>query len=146
MQPVRILMVEDDAAQAELSVEMLRRFKLLNELDVVEDGAQALAFLRQEPPFAHAQRPDLILVDLNLPGMSGVHLVERLQSDPNCAGIPVVVLSGAEPRADDAAALQRLGKTWVTKPLGASEYFRIVRAAAGLSLAIVRTPPSAPNR
>lgn len=141
MQPVRILMVEDDAAQAELSVEMLRRFKLLNHMDVVEDGAQALAFLRREPPFAQAQRPDLILVDLNLPGMSGAQLAEQLQSDPECADIPLVVLSGAEPRPDDAAALQRLGKTWVTKPLGAAEYFRIVRAAAGLSLAIVKTPP-----
>src|SRR5690349_6334684 len=110
MQPVRILIVEDDVAQAELSIKMLRRFKLLNYVDVVESGSQALAFLRRAPPFVQAQRPDLILTDLNLPGMSGVQLAEQLQSDPECVGIPLVVLSGAEPRPDDAAALQRLGQ------------------------------------
>jgi CheY-like chemotaxis protein len=138
VQPVRILMVEDDVAQAELSCEMMRRSRLLNEVDVVESAAQAQAFLAREPPFEAAQRPDLILLDLNLPGLSGIELIERLQADPRYADIPLVVLSAAEPRRDDAEALARLGKTWVLKPLGASEYFRIVRAVAGLGLAIVK--------
>lgn len=140
MQSARILMVEDDVAQAELGSEMMRRFKLLNRVDVVESGLQALAFLRREPPFERAERPDLILVDLNLPGLSGIELIERLQGDANCAAIPVVALSAAEPRAEESEALRRLGTTWVGKPLGASEYFRIVRAAAGLALAIVKQP------
>lgn len=138
MQPVRILMVEDDAAQAELSCEMMRRAKLLNHVDVVENAAQAQAFLGCAPPFEAAQRPDLILLDLNLPGVSGIELIERLQADARYAEIPLVVLSAAEPRREEGEALARLGKTWVLKPLGASEYFRIVRAVAGLGLAIVK--------
>lgn len=138
MQPVRILMVEDDAAQAEMTCEMMRRFRLLNQVDIVESAGQAQAFLGREPPFEAAQRPDLILLDLNLPGLSGIELIERLQADARYAQIPLVVLTAAEPRREESAALERLGKTWVMKPLGASEYFRIVRAVAGLGLAIVK--------
>jgi CheY-like chemotaxis protein len=140
VQPVRILMVEDDLAQAEIACELMRRVKLLNQVDVVETGAQALAFLRREPPFAAAAPPDLILLDLNLPGLSGIELIELLQGDARFAGIPLVVMSAAEPRPEEGEALRRLGKTWVTKPLAAAEYFRIVRAVRGLALAIVKQP------
>lgn len=135
-----ILLVEDDAAQAELSLLVLEQLKIANPLEVAESGAAALARVRGEPPFQGAPRPDLILLDLNLPGLSGIEVLEQLAADPRAADIPVVALSASEPRRSEAEALRRLGKTWVKKPLGMPELLQIVGSVDSLGLAVVKLP------
>lgn len=127
-------MVEDDAAQVELMRESMRHIKLLNECEVASSGEQALAQLREA-----ATRPELILVDLNLPGMSGLELIEQLRASEQTRSIPVVALSSVPPTAQVQAGLQALGTPSVLKPLStANDYLTLVRAVRTLGLAIVR--------
>jgi len=132
---IRLLLVEDDAAQVELTRESMRHFKLLNQLEVASSGEAALARLLDGGVRPY---PDLVLLDLNLPGMTGLELLEQMQQHPHTRTIPVVVMSAIA--LDDATrqALQERGTPWVLKPLAsAKDYFAIAQAVDRLGFALV---------
>jgi CheY-like chemotaxis protein len=105
-------------------------------------GCEPIAFEGGQPCLDQLSqvRPELILLDLNLPGLSGIEVLEQLAADPRAADIPVVALSACEPRRPQAEALRRLGKRWVQKPLGMQELLQIVGSVDSLGLAVVKLP------
>ncbi len=98
--PVHILLVEDDPGDIVLTKEALKNGRIYNALDVVEDGERALKFLRREAPYSDATRPDLILLDLNMPRMDGRETLEHIKADPALRAIPVVVLTTSDDDQD----------------------------------------------
>ena len=114
--PVHILLVEDDPVDAWLTHEALRRGAAPKRITVVGDGEEALALLRQEPPFEGTRRPDLILLDLTLPRLGGQSVLETLKSDPRWRSIPVLVLTGSATDDDVAASYDRYANGVLRKP------------------------------
>jgi CheY-like chemotaxis protein len=137
---IRVLMVEDDAVQVELVRAQSAQQKLLFEIDHVASGEAALAFLRGEAAYQGRPRPDLLLLDLNLPGMSGTELLSLLSEDSALKSIPVVALSAAEPSRAVLLELKKHARVWVEKPLGLQAWGKIVKAVPGLGLALVKLP------
>lgn len=137
---IRVLMVEDDAMQVELTRAQSAQLKLLYELDHVSSGEAALAFLRAEGSYRERVCPDLLLLDLNLPGMSGSELLTELKQDPALATIPVVVLSSVEPPRAVQTELKKHARAWVEKPLDLAAWAKIVKSVPQLGLALVKQP------
>jgi CheY-like chemotaxis protein len=138
---VRILLVEDDPADAELTIRALRRSKVANEPVVVETGQDALAYLRTEPPFEDAEQPDLILLDLKLPGMSGLELLDILKDDPELHRIPVVVLTTSENPEDITKAYDLRANCYLTKPVDLRQFMRVIGSIDTFWLSIVTLQP-----
>lgn len=136
---IRILMVEDDTIQVELTRAQSAQLKLLYELDTVTSAEAALELLRGHGELSRS-RPDLLLIDLNLPGMSGAELVDELKEDPALASIPVVVLSAVEPSRAVLIELKKHARAWVEKPLGIDSWLKIVKAVPGVGLSLVKLP------
>jgi len=136
-----ILLVEDNPADADLTRESLLDCKILHELHVVGDGIDALAFLRHEDPYARAPRPDLILLDLNLPRKDGRELLADLKSDPELRRIPVVVLTSSKAEEDVIRSYDLHASAYVTKPVDMQGFWTIIKAIEGFWLSVVRFPP-----
>jgi CheY-like chemotaxis protein len=143
---IRVLMVEDDAIQVKLMRAQSAQLKLLYELDSVTNGEAALSFLRAEGGYRERTLPDLILLDLNLPGMSGSELLLELKQDEALATIPVVVLSAVEPTRAMQVELRKHARAWVEKPVGLEAWAKIVKAVPQLGLALVKLPSAPPAR
>ena len=138
---IDILLVEDNAADIRLTQEALKESKLRNNLYVVRDGMEAMAFLRREGRYEDAVRPDLILLDLNLPKKNGREVLEDVKSDEDLSTIPVVILtvSGAE---EDIIKTYRLhANCYITKPIDLDQFMRVVRSIEDFWLTIVKLPP-----
>lgn len=140
--PIDILMVEDDADDVYLTEQTLKGAKVLNRLRVVADGLEALAYLRRQGPYSGAERPDLILLDLNLPRMSGRELLAVLKADPDLRQIPVVVLTTADSEEDvlKSYALNAIG--YLQKPVDLQRFVQVVRSIEDFWVAILRVPAS----
>ena len=138
--PVEILLVEDNPGDARLTHEALREASIANRLSHVRDGVEAMAFVRNEPPFADAPRPDLILLDLNLPRKDGREVLAELKEDPLLRLIPVVVLTTSEAEQDILRAYELHGNCYITKPVDLEKFLHIVRAVENFWLAVVRLP------
>jgi two-component system, chemotaxis family, response regulator Rcp1 len=138
-----ILMVEDDEGDVRLTREALRDGKLVNELHVVGDGESALAFLRREGPYADAPRPDLVLLDLNLPRMTGHEVLAELRADPRLHTIPVTVLTTSSRDEDVVRSYELHVNAYVTKPVGLDEFLHVVREIEDFWFELVRIPESA---
>ena len=138
--PIVILMVEDNPGDVRLTREALKSCKVLNELQVVEDGVAALDFLYRRPPFENAVRPDLVLLDLNLPKMDGREVLAAIKSDPVLKVIPVVVLTTSDSEEDVLRAYHLAANCYVTKPVDLHQFNRIVQAVEGFWLTIVTLP------
>lgn len=140
--PIDILMVEDDADDVYLTEQTLKGAKVLNRLRVVADGLEALACLRRQGPHSGAERPDLILLDLNLPRMSGRELLAVLKADPDLRQIPVVVLTTADSEEDvlKSYALNAIG--YLQKPVDLQRFVQVVRSIEDFWVAILRVPAS----
>ena len=138
---VTILLVEDNPADAELTQEGLKRAKVLTNLHVVEDGEQALAFLRHEAPYADAPFPDLIFLDLNLPKMDGREVLAEIKSDPRLEHIPVVVLTSSDADADVLKAYKLKASCYVKKPVMFKEFIETIKAVDEFWLTVVKLPP-----
>jgi CheY-like chemotaxis protein len=138
--PVVILLVEDDPGDVRLTREALKDGKLANELHAVADGPSALAFLRREPPFVDAPRPDLIFLDLNLPGMHGTEVLARIKSDEDLVAIPVTVLTTSAADEDITRSYRLHANAYVTKPVGLEEFLEVVRQLDEFWVQIVRLP------
>jgi CheY-like chemotaxis protein len=138
--PVVILLVEDDPGDVRLTREALKDGKLRNELHAVSDGPSALAFLYREPPFEDVARPDLIFLDLNLPGMHGTEVLARIKSDEDLAAIPVTVLTTSAADEDITRSYRLHANAYVTKPVGLDEFLEVVRQLDEFWVQIVRLP------
>jgi CheY-like chemotaxis protein len=138
--PVEILLVEDDPGDVLMTKEALADAKMANELHVVSNGEEALAFLFREGEYAEAPRPGLILLDLNLPRVDGREVLARIKADELLRRIPVVVLTTSADEADVLRAYQLHANSYVTKPLELDMFLEAVRSIEGFWLSIVRLP------
>ena len=126
--PVEILLVEDNPGDVRLTREALREGKVRNNLHVAADGVEALHFLRKEGRFADAVRPDLILLDLNLPKKDGREVLEDIKSDPDLRYIPVVVLTSSQAEQDILRAYDLHANSYVNKPTDLDQFIRVFQA------------------
>jgi chemotaxis family two-component system response regulator Rcp1 len=141
LRAIEILMVEDSPGDVRLTREALKGGKVLNQLHVVEDGVAALDFLYRRAPHQDAPRPDLILLDLNLPKMDGREVLARIKADDTLKLIPVVVLTTSQAEEDVLRAYRLSANCYVTKPVDLHQFNRIVQAIEEFWLTIVSLPP-----
>ena len=136
--PVEILLVEDNPADADLVQRKMKSAKIMNNLHVVHSGTDALRFVRREGPFADALKPDLILLDLNLPGIDGREVLGTIKSDPGLRSIPVVILTSSDAEEDIARSYELHANAYVRKPVDLDGYRSIVSAIDNFWFGVVR--------
>ena len=139
--PVEFLLVEDNPGDVRLTKEALRDSKVRNNLNVLGDGISALAFLRREPPYENAPRPDIILLDLNLPRMDGREVLSTIKADPRLRRIPVVVIASSEAEQDILRTYDLHVNCYVTKPVDLDQFIKVVQSIENFWLTIVQLPP-----
>jgi chemotaxis family two-component system response regulator Rcp1 len=140
--PVEILLVEDNPGDVRLTIEALRDGKVYNHLNVARDGVEALAFLRREGAFGDAPRPDLILLDLNLPRKDGREVLADIKSDPALRTIPVVVLTTSRAEQDVMRSYELQANCYITKPVDLEQFIIVVQSIENFWLTIVTLPSS----
>ncbi len=138
--PIEVLLVEDNPADVRLTEEALKEGKVRNRLHSVPDGVEALAFLRREGRYADAVRPDLILLDLNLPRKSGREVLGEIKTDRALRHIPVVILTSSEAEKDIAQAYDLHANCYVTKPVDLDRFIEVVKSIEGFWFSIVKLP------
>ncbi|MGB7443040.1 MAG: response regulator [Coleofasciculaceae cyanobacterium] len=138
--PVEILLIEDDPGDIMLIKQALRRSQLMLPLNVVNDGEDALAYLRREREFAKAVRPDLILLDLNLPGMNGREVLQEIKSDEQLKYIPIVVLTTSDSDEEILKSYKLGANAYVTKPLGLDGFATMIKSLDSFWFTIVKLP------
>lgn len=138
---IDILLVEDSAADVRLTREALRDTKLINRLTVASDGVQALAMLRKQGEYANLPRPDLILLDLNLPKKNGRAVLEEIKQEPDLRRIPVVVVTSSTAEEDVVRSYDLHANCYVTKPLELGNFVDVVKAIEDFWVGIVKLPP-----
>jgi CheY-like chemotaxis protein len=134
------LLVEDNPGDVRLTREALNESKLRNNLSICTDGVEALAFLRREGKYADAPRPDLILLDLNLPRKDGRQVLAEIKADPNLKRIPVVIITSSEAEQDVLASYDLHVNCYVTKPVDLEQFIKVVRSIETFWLTIVKLP------
>jgi CheY-like chemotaxis protein len=137
---VEVLLVEDDPGDVLMTREAFEDYKVANQLHVVQDGADAMAFLRREGDYAGAPRPDLVLLDLNLPRMDGREVLEAIKGDAELASIPVVVLTTSEAEEDVLRSYSLHANAYVTKPVDFERFIEVVRQIDDFFVTVVRLP------
>jgi two-component system, chemotaxis family, response regulator Rcp1 len=140
---IEILLVEDSPSDTDLTLEALRDFKVRNHVSVVEDGVQALRFLRRQGPFAQAPRPDLIMLDLNLPRKDGRQVLSEIKADNDLRTIPIVVLTTSRAEQDILRAYQLNANCYITKPVDFNQFLDVVRSIESFWLCVVTLPSAA---
>ena len=139
-QPIEILLVEDNPGDARLTIEAMREAKLRNRMHVVEDGVEAMQFLRRQGRFGEAPRPDLILLDLNLPKKDGREVLAEVKSDPDLKRIPVVILTTSQAEEDVVRAYDLHANCYVTKPVDLEQFMKIVNQIDEFWVKVVTLP------
>lgn len=138
--PIEILLVEDSPSDANLAIKKLKTAKVLNNLHWVDDGESAMEFLRREGKYTNAPRPDLILLDLNLPGMDGREVLAEVKSDPDLKRIPVVVLTTSDSEQDILKAYNLNANCYITKPVDIHQFINIMSLIENFWLTTVKLP------
>ena len=138
--PIQILLVEDSPGDVRLTRETLKDAKVLNHLNVVGDGEEAMAFLRRDAPHADAPRPDLILLDLNLPKKDGREVLAEIKSDSQLRRIPVVVLTTSAAEQDILESYDLHANCYITKPVDLDQWMTVVKSIEDFWLTIVKLP------
>ena len=138
--PIEILLVEDSPSDAQLAIEALQTAKIANRLSRVEDGVEAMQFLRRQGPYREAPRPDLILLDLNLPRKDGREVLEELKTDPQLKQIPVVVLTTSRAEQDVLRSYALHANCYITKPVDFAQFMEVVKSIEHFWLAVVTLP------
>lgn len=139
--PIEILLVEDNPGDVRLTIEALKEGKVRNRLSVARDGVEALAFLRRQGAYADAARPDLILLDLNLPRKDGREVLAEIKVDPNLRRIPVVVLTTSKAEEDVLRTYDLHANCYIAKPVDLEQFISVVRSIDDFWLSVVRLPP-----
>ena len=138
--PHRVLLVEDNPGDVRLTIEALKDAKVNNSLSVAKDGVEAMAFLRREGPYAAAPRPDLILLDLNLPRKDGREVLAEVKSDEALRSIPVVVLTTSRAEQDVLSSYSLHANAYVTKPVDFDAFVRAIRQIDDFFITVVARP------
>lgn len=139
-QPIRILLVEDNPGDIRLTKEALVDSKIRNTLEIVEDGREALRYLRKEGSYKNAATPDLVLLDLDLPEISGREVLETIKSDKNLKYIPVVILTVSQSDQDIIKSYGDMANAYVMKPLDLEQFIKVIRSIEDFWLTIVKLP------
>ena len=138
---IEILLVDDNQADIKLTIKAFQRGKLQNQLYAVEDGEQALAFLRHEGPYINVARPDIILLDLNMPNMDGRETLMEIKNDPDLMTIPVIVLTTSEAEQDILQSYRLHANCYITKPVTMDRFIEVIGAIGSFWINIVKLPP-----
>jgi two-component system, chemotaxis family, response regulator Rcp1 len=139
-QSIDILLVEDNASDARLAMEALRESKVRNTIHHVVDGVEAMRFMRREGKYASVPRPDLVLLDLNLPKMDGREVLADIKKDKDLKRIPVVILTISSDEADILKTYNLHANCFITKPIDLNQFLRVVKSIEDFWLTIVRLP------
>ncbi len=138
--PIEILLVEDNPGDVRLTVEGFKDAKVKNRITVVEDGVEALAYLRHEGPYANVALPDLILLDLNMPKKDGREVLAEIKADEKLRSIPVLVFTVSSADKDILAAYNLQASAFITKPIDVDEFITVVKSLEEFWLTIVKLP------
>jgi len=138
---VEILLVEDNPGDARLAAEALKDAKIRNRLHITADGVEAMAFLHQEGKYADAPRPDVILLDLNLPKKDGREVLAEIKKDENLRCIPVVILTVSQAEEDILRSYNLHANCYITKPIDLDQFLKVVQSIEEFWLTIVKLPP-----
>jgi CheY-like chemotaxis protein len=138
VEPIEILLVEDNLPDVRLTLEALKEAKVRNNLHVAHDGVEAMAFLRNEGVFRAAPRPDLILLDLNLPRKDGREVLDEIKSEERFEHIPIVVLTTSQAEQDILRSYHLRANAFVTKPVDLDQFFKVIKSIEQFWLEIVR--------
>ena len=141
LHPVEILLVEDNPGDVRLTREALSDSKMSNHLSAVRDGGAALAYLRRQGEYAQATRPDLILLDLNLPGKDGREVLAEIKTDPDFRRIPVVIVTSSKAEEDIVKSYDLHANCYITKPVDLDKFLNVVKAIEDFWVSIVKLPP-----
>ncbi len=139
--PIEVLLVEDDPGDILMTREAFEEHKVRNRLNVVSDGVEALAYLRREGRYADAVRPDLVLLDLNLPRRDGREVLAEIKKDEDLHHIPVVVLTTSQADEDILCSYQLHANAYVTKPVDFDRFISVVRQIDDFFVSVVKLPP-----
>ena len=140
VKPIEILLAEDNPGDARLTVEGFKDAKVKNNITVVEDGQETLAYLRHEGPYANAAVPDLILLDLNMPKKDGREVLAEIKADEKLRHIPVLVFTVSSADKDIIAAYNLQANAFITKPIDLDEFLTVVKSLEEFWLTIVKLP------
>jgi two-component system, chemotaxis family, response regulator Rcp1 len=140
--PVDILLVEDNPGDARLAKEALKDSKIRNNLDIVGDGEEAMKFLKKEDKYANVSRPDLILLDLNLPKKDGREVLKEIKEDEDLKRIPVVILTTSKSEEDILKSYNLHANCYITKPIDFDQFMKVVKSIEDFWLTIVKLPDS----
>jgi len=138
---IEILLVEDNPGDVRLTIEALKETKVMNNLSVVVDGEEAMDYLKQRGQHADATKPDLILLDLNLPKKSGREVLEEIKQDEELQTIPVVVLTVSQAERDIVKSYQLHANCYINKPIDLDQFVEVIKAIEEFWLTIVKLPP-----
>lgn len=139
--PIEVLLVEDNPGDIRLTVEAFKENKMLNNLNVVKDGLEAMAFLQREGQYSDAPRPDLILLDLNLPRKDGREVLAEIKSDDSLKRIPVVILTTSDADEDILKSYELHANCYIKKPVDIEQFFDVVKTIEDFWVAVVILPP-----
>ncbi len=139
--PIEILMVEDNPGDVRLTLEALKEGKVRNNLHTVADGEEAMNFLRRQGTYSKVPRPDLVLLDLNLPKKNGREVLAEIKDDPDLKRIPVVILTVSEAEQDIIKSYNLHANCYITKPVNLEQFIQVVRSIEDFWLSIVMLPP-----
>lgn len=142
MRPVEILLVDDNPGDIRLTQEALKDSKVLNNLHVVEDGLEALNFLKKKGEFKNEVTPDLVLLDLNLPKRNGREVLSEIKEDELLKHIPVVILTISRAEEDIFKSYELHANCYITKPVDMNQFVKIVRSIENFWFSIVKLPPN----
>lgn len=140
--PIDILLVEDNPGDVRLAQEALKESKVRNALSVVNDGVEAMEFLKREGEYADAPKPDLILLDLNLPRKDGREVLQDIKNDESLKRIPVVILTVSQAEEDILKTYDLHANCYISKPIDLDQFIKIVKSIEDFWLEIVKLPPS----
>jgi two-component system, chemotaxis family, response regulator Rcp1 len=140
-EPIQILLVEDSPSDVELTIIAMEEAKVANQLSVVTDGVEAMAFLRHQGPYTAALRPSLVLLDLNLPRKDGKQVLREMRADATLRRIPVAVLTTSKAESDVLRSYELGANCYITKPVGLDELIEVIHGIEDFWLTIVRLPP-----
>jgi len=141
LQFVEILLVEDNPADIRLTTEALKEQKMYNSLNVVTDGVEAMAYLRKEGKYSAAKRPDLVLLDLNLPKKDGREVLKDIKTDESLKAIPVVVLTVSKSEEDILKSYNLHANCYITKPVDLAQFLKVAKSVQEFWFTMVKLPP-----
>jgi chemotaxis family two-component system response regulator Rcp1 len=140
-EPIEVLLIEDSAGDVRLTREAFKDARVYINLHVAADGVEAMAFLRRDGPHANAPRPDLILLDLNLPKMDGREVLKQIKDSPVLGIIPVVILTTSASEADILRTYQLHANCYINKPVDLDGFLTVVKSIDNFWLSVVKLPP-----